>query len=337
MIKIVYNPNHPELIFAAAIIALDLQEKYSGERCCVFSATANDLNKDETVISKKIVKDLSFIMNEAYDDFLEPEKDGGKKDRYILLGIYPCNKDEERIVINFFEKNEKKLDLWIDWHDWPSNLSEFLQSQSDKIYLETGLGALPILKRLGHHIPKEYFEAEKAMTSQDMTNDLASRYLKILFLSRSLGLNNDLISSCDYFAFISSVDELATNQINEGLDQMAQMFNQMLEEADKIKFQFRDDIPEFQRAKEIGRPVGSIFLNEVSDFFFVEEVLASGLEKYPWLCIVGYMYGGIYKINFASTKIPISSIVEAYGLMAKDKSELFKILNEEIIRVGINP
>lgn len=332
MIKILYNPSCPELIFAAALITLDLQKKYFGELCCVLPMATEDLNKDEKIISKKITSDLSLIMKESYEDFLESEDGNEENDKYILLGIFPNTKEKEKNVVKFFEKNEKKIELWIDWHDWSENLAEFLQGQSNKIHLEKNLLAVEILQKNSYQITPGFIEAEKAIIGLDMRNNLANRYLKILYLSRSLGVNNNMISTCDYFAFISSIDELVTNKSNEGLNKMTTLFSQMLEEVDKIKYQFRDDIPEFQSAKEMGRSAGVIFLNEVSDFFFVEEILRLGLEKYPWLCVVGYMYGGAYKINFASAKIPISVIVEFYCLIVKSKEELFKIINEEIIR-----
>lgn len=329
MVKIMYNPDHPELIYAATIVILGIQEKHRGEPYCFIPLRANDLDKKLQQITGKITKDLSDIMEEEYEDFFEPE---GDNDKYFVLGIYPKTKEEEKKVVAFFEAHEKELCLWVDWHLWSENLAQYLTHQSDKILLDQSLTALQILEKNSYVVFPGALPAEKAMINMDMRNPLTNRYLKILYVGSSLGMNNDMIDSCRYFAFISSVDEMIVNEENIGLTKMVYLYNQMSSETSKFESEFTDDEPLFQKAKEMGRPVGCLFLGDVSHFFFVEAVLEYATKKYPWLCIVGFNYGGNYRLNFASEKLAITEIIENYCPYVNDKDALFKLLNEEVIR-----
>ena len=111
----------------------------------------------------------------------------------------------------------------------------------------------------------------------------------------------------------------------------------MTKEADVYKEMFRDDLPEFQKAKEMGRPVGCLILNEVPEHFFVEEIIAHGVRKYPWLCLIVFDYNGIRMHECVSEKIAITDIINSYCHDIKNQEEFFRLLNEEVIRASINP
>jgi hypothetical protein len=330
MIKILYNPDHPELIFAAAVVLLNIGETYPDEAYCLIPMPARDLNKEEHSITDQLAKDMSVVMKADCSYMFEPEG----VDHYVLLGIHPENQEDERKIYNFFEKKEKNLYLWVDGHDWPENLSDFLQSQSEVIHLIPGVTCLQILGKNSYEIFPGAIAAEKATVKLDMRNPLASRYLKIFLSNRSLGINMNMLESFAYFAFMASVDEIVENKENTGLSLMADAAYTMIEEADKIRENFVDDLPEFKKAKEMGRPVGCLLLGKVTESFCIEEVMEYGIQKYPWLCVVGFFIDDVYLFHFASEKIPITEIVKSYSPDIQSREEFFKILNSEIVRVS---
>ena len=330
MIKILYDPGHPELIFAASVVLLNIGETYPDEAYCLIPIKAQDLNKEESLITDQLAKDMAVVMKEDCSFMFTAEG----VDHYVLLGIHPESQEDERKIYDFFEKKEKNLYLWVDGHVWPKNLSDVLQSQSEVIHLIPNVTCLEILEKNSYVVFPGAIAAEKATTKLDMRNPLACRYLKVFISGRSLGVNMNIPESCAYFAFISSVDEIVENKENTGLSMMVEAAYTMIEEADAVRENFVDDFPEFQKAKEMGRPVGCLLLGKVGEYFCVEEVLEYGIKKYPWLCVVGFFVDEIYLFHFASEKIPITEIVEAYSPDIQSREEFFRILNSEIVRVS---
>lgn len=329
MIKILYNPDHPELIFSAAVVYLNLKEQYPNEGYLLLPMRASDLNKPESEITNQLARDMEVIMGDDYSYYFELDSE----EKLVLLGIFPENKEGEKKILDFFAKNESKIILWVDWHDWGNNLPMYLKSVSNNIYIEPAEICLEILEKYSFEIFPGALEAEKAMVDFDTQNPLASRYLKAGVSSRSLGINMNMFEGCAYFYFMASVDELVVGKENKGISLMADKAIEMLMEAKEIKENFIDTFPEFEPAKAIGRPVGCLLLGEVKEYFCVEEVMEYGLRKYPWLCVVGFYLEGIYLFHFASEKIPISEIIKSYSPDIKSREEFFKILNGEIVRV----
>lgn len=333
MLKVIYLPEHQELIYAVSIALLNTEDKYLDDSYSLIPKRAKDLNKEDEKLTNMIVNDITDIVGEDYSGLFHSEQ----KDYYILVGIHPETEKDYSKIYNFFEKNENEIILWIDWHEWPENLANFLKSQSDKIHIDKTKTPLQILEAIGYDVIADDLISEEAMIRTDMTNDNANRYWKIYLSARALGLNNNKLESLAYFSFLASVAEIIANEENKSLSEMVKAFNEMTEEAIRLENEFSDELPVFQKAKEMGRPVGCLILDDVSDYFFLEEIIGHGVKKYPWLCIVIFNYNGIRMYNCASEKIAISEIIKNYCPDISRQEEFFKILNEEVIRISTNP
>jgi len=328
MLKIFYNPDNLELIFSISVALLNTEGEYLNGTYDLFPKKAMDLCKGEKEATDKIINDVCEILGE--DCFDEIVSSG--KDYYMLFGIYPKNEEENKEIFEFFDKKEKEILLWIDWHEWPEGLLNFLKSQSDKIHIVKNMTPVQILEKIGYVLFDEALEAEKAVIEINMNNQLASRYIKTSLSARSLGFNNNRMDSFSYFSFVAPVSELVTNSQSDVVNQLVDSFDEMAADSVCLEENFREDIPEFEGAKKVGKTVGCLILDDVAENFFIERILAQGIKKYPWLCVVIFTYNGTKMINCASEKIPISEILNYHTPNVKTIEELLSILNSEVVR-----
>jgi hypothetical protein len=328
MINILYNSDHPELIFAIATFMLNLDEKHKDEICDIIPFKTINLNDDLFKYKIDLDNEIKIVTGEKYFD--NPEDTDTKRVKYALFGIYPKNEEETQMIASFFDDQAERIMLWLDWHSWPANLLSFLE-HSDRIHVDEIKTCLEVMEKSDYFFPPEWLEAEKAMISKNSDNKLAARYWKKFLEAKSIGKNLSAENGSDYIFFSGSINEIADGQENEIISEVEEAFEFMVMEMEEVLKKFDDNNPIFAEAKKIGRPVGVLVLGEVPNYFNTEDILSYGREKFPWLCILRYTINNIPYIYFDSEKIPVAEIARKYQCNALKEIELLKILNNELL------
>lgn len=329
MINILYNSNHPELVFAIAAFMANLDREHSEEVCDYIPIKTADLTRKLPDIKEELDNEIEIVWGEKYFD--EPEEEDNKPIKYALFGIFPANENENEIIAKFFYENKERIMLWVDWHFWPEGLLIFLKT-SDKFFISEIKTCSELMKENNYNIPDVWLDAEKAMVTHDMTNDWAARYLQAFLVARASGQNYFSEKGSDFVVFYTLISEILEDKENEELSKVADEFLDMVSETDVMVESFVDDHPIFLEAKERGRPVGCLLLDEVADYFNSDEILFEGLKKFPWLCILRFRINDVVFLLFDSEKLEIKDLIETYQKYAKHEEEFFKILNSELLR-----
>ena len=328
MINILYNSDHPELIFAIATFMLNLDEKHKDEICDILPFKTINLNDDLSKYKIDLDNEIQIVTGEKYFD--DPEDTDTKRVKYALFGIYPKNEEEIRTIASFFDDQAERIMLWLDWHSWPANLWSFL-NHSERFHVDEVQTCLEVMGKINYFVPPEWLEGESAIMSKNPKNKLAAKYWKKFLKAKSIGKNLSAENGSDYIFFSDSVNEIADGQENEIIGETEEAFDAMVMEMEDILKKFDDNNPIFAESKKIGRPVGCLILGEVQNCFNTDEVLNYGREKYPWLCILRYTINNIPYVYFDSEKIPIAEIASRYKNDTLKETELLKILNNELL------
>lgn len=330
MINILFNSDYPELAFSISTFVANLnKEDYPDELCCIIPTKTINLNKDLSKIKESLDDQIEIITGGRYFENLNEEK--GKVVKYALFGIYPANEEEEKKIAKFFDRHSENILLWLDWHQWPENLLSFLNRSENFLHNEI-MTCLELLGNNNYQVPSEWLKTEMAMIVNDLDNNWAARYWKTFLLSKSAGYNTFSEEGSDFIIFSNFISEILNDEINEGLNQIEEMFVLMEDEADDLKNKWVDDHPIFIKAKQIGRPVGCLFLDNVEDYFNAQEIIEDGSKQFPWLCILRYYIDGLAYISICSDKIDAQEIINNYEFCVDEEESLYKILNEEILR-----
>lgn len=332
MINILFNSNHPELVFAIAAFMANLDKEHSEEVCDFIPIKTSDLSKSMSEIKAKLDKEIEIVWGESYFDESENNNEAIK---YVLFGIFPANESEDGIIASFFYDNKEQIMLWVDWHLWPKGLLSFIHT-SDRVLINKIKTCLELMMENGYEFPEIWLQAERAMITHDMTNDWAARYLRAFLVARAAGQNYFTENGSDFVIFFTFVSEILDDRENEELSKVEDEFMDMVQETDIMAESFTDDHPIFLEAKKIGRPVGCLLLDEVADYFNTDEILLEGLKKYPWLCVLRYKINDTIYLFFDSEKLNLKDLIETYQKYTKQEEEFFKILSAEVLRYKDN-
>ncbi len=325
MLKIFYNPQQPELMFSVAAIILSTDSTYPISIPRIASEMHN------------AGPPLLFIkesMSEEEDDLsdelmMELEKE---EDEYIVLGIYPQEKGDEEILIKFLDKYEDKIKLWVDNHKWPPGLARYFNESSTLALIDDNCSCLELLAQVGYLIPEFWLKSEKALLNADMRNPLAARYYTALMVNRAIGKNNNREKDYENYFFQEIVNEIISADESKLVTELKEIFEDMIKKTKVIRSRLTDENPIFKRAKEIGRPIGCLLLNEIDSYLNVEAVIDYGVQKFPWLCVIGFYYQDHYRIIFHSQKIPMEQLLMGYKPAEIGISEVLVIMQEEVLR-----
>lgn len=329
MINILLNADQPETVFSVAAFILNGLGAEGEYKYIIIPFKAKDLNKDLRLIQADLDRKLLKIISNTYFSSMV----SSERSKYALFGIYPADEVDAKEIAFFFDKNSDDIVGWFDNHLWPNNLLSFIYSQSKAVSIDNSSSFLKKLKAGG--INHEWLEAEEAMANKNINHPLAGRYLKNFLLLKN---NNDL-DKTDYeaeanvFIFLhSAIFELVSGQENLGLTAGEVKFNNDLKFNSNLAENFSDKHPLFAEAKKRGRPVGCLVLNRVEDYFDAQAVIEKGLDKFPWLCILGYEISNKSYILFKSRYLPISGSASAPNLNGNCFLQLLKELSKEVIK-----
>ena len=173
------------------------------------------------------------------------------------------------------------------------------------------------------------------MLSHDLSDPLAARYWKAFLVSKSMGYNNFAKRGADFLLFLEIMNELIDNKESTIISDLENDFEAMELEVEEMVKQISDDHPLFRETKKMGRPVGCLFLEDVSEYFNVREMLKIGSQKYPWLCFISYAFNGQRYAYFESEKLTFRDIKRGKVLTVDDYStqeELLLSIKEEIVK-----
>lgn len=335
---IFYNQSCPELIFSAASLVTKFYEesrdKESGsedEICYCMPMRACDLNKDIIELAEALNKDLKKIGDDDYfitEDLMEFEPE------YILLGIYPKDKEDEIEIATFFDKNVDKISLWIDTHYWPSNLKTYLQGKPGSMFLDASKTSLQILVNLNYPFFEKWLVTEEAMINFNLKNRSAFRYFKAMLLPHLAKTKYKPRSAYDFLTFLCLIEEIAFQDKDPYIAGLVRTYRQTIELTDEAKRMFRDDNPVFEKIKNMGRPAGYLFFNGGIENLDIEEMMEYGMTMFPWLVVLEFPseIDGVSSIYFASKKIPVIEIIKAYVNDDIDTVAILKIMSAEVVR-----
>ncbi len=332
MITAYFNPDYPELVFPLASFFLYCREKYPNETVDIIPLQVCDINHKPVAIKKKLDEEYEEISTKSYFNESEELDFAEGEQLYALFGIHPTNELEEKKIFRFFDRKTDKIILWLDWHEWPNGLVEYLRSQSSEICIDEKRFCLDFLAEKNYPVQEEWFDAEFAMVNDDYSNKLASRYLKILSVVRASGQNLSLENGKSFIIYSSVIEEIINGQKIEPLSEIEGMFNCMVQEVETCINSVHDNHHVFVEAKNMGRPVGYLELGRVEDYFNAVEIFDAILPKFPWLCVIQVSICGIPQSYYGSLKFEISDLIEKLKLESDNPDDLLKLLNAEIVR-----
>lgn len=331
---ILYNQSCPELIFSAASVVTRFYEEYGDSKsedsvCYCMPMRACDLNKDIIKLAEALNNDLQKIGNEGYfviEDLIK------FKLEYILLGIYPKDKEDEIEIATFFDKNVDKISLWIDTHYWPSSLKAYLHGKPGRMFLDASKTSLQILADLNYPFSEKWLITEEAMINFNLKNRTAFRYFKAMLLPHLAPNKYKPSSAYNFLTFLCLVEEIAFQNEDPYIAELVRTYRQTIEITDKTKRMFRDDNPIFKQIKSMGRPAGYLFFDGKIDNLDIEEVMEYGMTMFPWLVVLEFPSEteNVNSIYFASKKIPVIEIINAYVDNDIDTVAILKIMSAEV-------
>ncbi len=327
-----FNYDHPELAFSMATFMLNLEKENQNEIFDCIPIRARNLSEDFSEITKRLDDDLVKLSGEKY--FADDEFIDFKTVKFALFGIYPKTDSDQAAIASFFDKNKEKIMLWLDWHPWPARLTSFV-SIPGKTYFNELKTCLEVLSDEGYLISTPWHKAEKAMIWHDFTNPVSARYLQAFLVSKSTGFNYMAKRGSDFLLFNDMVDELIDDKENSIVSNLEKDFEAMETEVKEMVNKISDDHPMFSVTKEIGRPVGCLLLDEVSDYFNARDILNLGVEKFPWLCFVSFIFEGQRYAYFESKKFSFKGFTRDTTLTLDDFSnedELLVTIKEEVLK-----
>lgn len=335
MIKILYNPENPELIFSIAVSLMKFKEKF----CFIIPQEIGFLADISPPLIKFVDTMRLLSEEEAEDEADEQEQfmlsisQENENTKFILLGLHPRQKKDSEAIAYFIDKYEDRILLWVDNHEWPHDIWHFATKNSRQIFIDPEVSCLSILNTLDFPVPEDWLRSERAMINIDLRNDLAARYIKAMLVNKSAGKNYNMEDNYSFLMFVSAINEIITAEENPAISSFEGMFIDMISKTDKIKNELTDDHPIFKKAKQVGRPVGCAILEKpIPDYVNIEAVLDYGIQVFPWLCVIGFTFGDKYRLVFKSKKLPIYQIIESYGPIDLNFAGLLKLINNEIFR-----
>ncbi len=329
MLKIFYNPQQPELIFSAAAITLSRDILYP----ISIPRTASEMHNagPPLIVLKEYLSE-----QEGYSELEEVLMEMENEDEeYIIIGIHPQKEGDEEILIKFLEKYENKIKLWVDNHKWPPGLIKYFYKSSAKVLIDSNRSCLELLDIAGCTIPKFWLKSERALTNADTRNPLAARYFNAMLVNQAIGRNNAQEEYYDNKFFEATVNEIISAKESKLISDLEKAYKDMKQKTEKIKLRLTDKNLIFKSAKSIGRPIGCLLLDNIDYYLNVEAIIDYGTKKFPWLCIVGFYYQGLYHIVFNSEIMPIKELVDGYRPAKLTIPETLAILQEEVLRYKI--
>lgn len=340
MINILFNPDCPELIFSVASFVLAIEKEHHSDQCVFMPFKPCELGKDLTIIQKELDNELQKLIG---DDYFNGRVNPGQN-KYALFGIHPKDEYDAREIANFFDKHAEDIIMWADYHVWPDNLLMFLSSQNEKVIIDHTCSCLEKMKHTSSP-PEEWLKAEEAMMYKNINNPLAARYLKNFFVMKNSWQSvNELEKSNGgeeidedaalFVLFNSIITELIKQTENLFITHSEVIYDQKFKKPAQVMGSFSDLHPIFAEAKKLGRSVGCLVLDRVEDYFDSQEVIAKGLEKFPWLCILSYRIGQKNFVAFESRYLPIHKMVDEVTVSQLSFAELLKRLSTEVLRFG---
>ncbi len=338
MIKIYFNPSCPELALSVAAIMKSYRQKHL---ILLIASDPWQMVQYEDEMKKEVFLEAEKINNEVLEieaqENLIPDNqiydDLSADDKIILLNIHPLNKEESEYLINFFEKHQGKIKLWVDvYNDWDPHVLRYLKSdETCKFLFDENKSVLQMLKEYGFKISEELFQLSDELRDGTVKTDLAARYIAALSAA-CITDNNSSTGIKNYFdAFTSVVNEIFTGERNAYLDELVADFLKANKQMPKIKKLATDNHKFFTAAKNIGRPIGYLELKNINPSLDLSELLEYGGEMFPWLFIINYNIDDGPGVLFTSSKIPIFELLERCKAILGDIPSLFPFLEQEVI------
>lgn len=317
MIRVIYNPNRPELIFSIASI---------------FMSEPNQFIAFLPVVTKDLLKygpnELSIVpiaehFKEISGTSIVDECD--QTENIILLGIGPKNNSENSTIINFFDQYKTLIKFWIDDQIWDASLIKYLEPKSNQVIINKDSTCLNILKDLGQAAPGCWLKPERAMKEQDQRNPLAARYLRAAHANLITSKNYMNSEDSHVFFFHGAMQELVTTVEDPAISFLEDSFLDMKDINKKAKKSITSNLHFFKKAKKTGRPIGYLKINDMSDLVDVEEIINYGSNRYPWMFIFEYSFNQTNHLICRSkiiSKTTIDSLLDEckiYSLDAEDR------------------
>jgi hypothetical protein len=338
MIKIYFNPGCPELIFSiGAIMANKNIGKEEEEHLVAFIAVnPYEMDIEESEIKKDIVdraEDMIAQTEKGAKTIISPEKifdEISVPDEIIILNIHPLNQEELAYLMNFFERHQDNISLWVDSSNyWSPGVVKYLRTYGRaQILFDGEKSCLQMLAESGFEVRPEWQAAANAIARASTENEWATRYLAALLAANMID-NNCEEGMKNYFeAFARAADEVWKNKRDQNLDDLVSNFIACDKEYRLLKKALEEIAtdPEdysFPLAKAAGRPIGYLRLKDVNPALDLNALLEFGTAKFPWLFLIFYNIDDKYNVLANSEVIPLDKI-ESW---LEEQQEIDVILN----------
>ncbi|QQG52951.1 MAG: hypothetical protein HY931_01815 [Candidatus Falkowbacteria bacterium] len=348
MIKIYFNPNYPELIFSiGAIMANKSTSEKKEEHLVAFIATNPwEMDGEENELKKEIVDLAEDMIAKAEDNpksQIEPEKvfDEISKDEIIILNIHPLNQEELAYLMNFFERHQDNISLWVDSSNyWSPSVVNYLKEYGQaQILFDKEKSCLELLAEAGFTIEPEWKEAAKEITNPTTENAWATRYIAALWAASMID-NNCEEGLKNYFqAFARAADEVWKVKRDQNLDDLVNDFVACDQECRLLKKALEETATDpqddaFPLAKAAGRPIGYLHLPNINPALDLSALLEFGTAKFPWLFLIFYNIGEDYNVLANSEKIPLDQI-ESWLETHQEEKLMLDFLEKSVVKFKI--
>jgi hypothetical protein len=338
---IFFNPNRIDTVFLAAMafrkkgsgtdiipvtpsMMRNWTEKINGQVAAMKEEEEREENLEgleEELIKRERMVELDKISLEI----------NSQKNEFFLLGLGPDNPEEADDLLSFFAEHKDEIVFWVDDHKWPEATVKYINEERKILFTEEN----PTLSEK-YIMPAGWQEARRAILNHDLTNRLARRCLTALgttiTVQKKLADEDDMLIT---FVFVSIMEELLQNEDNPDVTHWEELFYDLALVTEEAEKNISGDSQYFQRAKEMGRPIGYLKLNRVSELLDLEEIVKYGLRKFPWLFVIEYSHRSQEATHLigASRRINVQRLLQKYSeeVTPEEIINFYKDLEEEVI------
>jgi|GEM_PF-1686712 len=272
--RIYYSPEYPELIFALAVFLRSLMDE-------ITLVPAN---------LKHLLENPPLSGEDAY-----------------VLNLYPKNDSEKNQLKQFFKDYGGQIEFWFDNHPWDKEQIDNFNHDKNIIYCYRGPSCLEIMLELSYEPQLDWFDLALQLAHPEdwKKNKLTRRYRRAYYAAKICSQNLRTDDVADFFKL--AAQELAFNIPMEMSQAWFNDYEIIQKNTQLAKNKVGLSSPVIGLENNSGEKIGYADLGEVNHLIDLNEVIATGREKFPWLFVLQYGYAdqeytGIFSKKFKVRK-----------------------------------
>ena len=322
--------------YAFAISTISANLNLGTDPIILLDMTPALLGSDEKLkqVIANEVRNFQYSGGEIYDETKEEKNPPYPEQiRFYLIDIGPGNDDEMALLASFSDKHDEEIVLWVDTrHDWLKGEIHYINYQREVLRWDRASTTLKLLGHFGYKSSAYWQEAEAALIAGEekmvMAHPLAERYFKAYRVAKVMDIN--LWEDNTLYCFLAAVRELGERKTGYDINSLNRRFSIMIDNTAKLKNRMRNCPRLFPLSQKINRPVGYINIGRLSNLIDIDEILAYGQKKFPWLAVVEYSGEGGRFVEAVSARVDLGAVNWPVRGKKDELTQLLKALDSKL-------